>query len=66
MCSSDLLIYVAMLEYDAMAGNGFLLNLLVYASDHLLVVSGGMFAAGGMLLAFSCLLSLWLYGRREF
>jgi hypothetical protein len=60
------LIYVAMLEYDAMAGNGFLLNLLVYASDHLLVVSGGMFAAGGMLLAFSCLLSLWLYGRREF
>ncbi len=60
------LIYVAMLEYDAMAGNGFLLNLLVYASDHLLVVSGGMFAAGGMLLALSCFLSLWLYGRREF
>lgn len=61
------LLYVAVVEYDILIGNGtFLFDLLVYASKHLPAVSGGMFAAGGALLAFSWLLSARLYARREF
>ena len=61
------LAYVALIEYDLYAGNGtFLFDLLVYASEHILAVSGGLLATGGMLLALSYLLSSWLYGRREF
>ncbi len=61
------LIYIGVLEYDILVGNGtFLFGLLVYASDHILAVSAGMFAAGGALLALSYLLSARLYTRREF
>lgn len=61
------LIYIAVMEYDILVGNGtFILNLLVYASEHILAVSSGMFAVGGMLSALSYFLSLRLYGRREF
>ena len=61
------LIYIAVMEYDILVGNGtFILNLLVYASEHILAVSGGMFAMGGILSALSYFLSLRLYGRREF
>ena len=61
------LAYIALIEYDMLLGNGtFIFDLLVYASDHILIVSGGMFTAGGILLALSYLLSARLYGRREF
>lgn len=61
------LIYIAVMEYDILVGNGtFILDLLVYASEHILAVSGGLFAAGGILLALSYLLSASLYARREF
>ena len=61
------LAYIALIEYDMLLGNGtFIFDLLVYASDHILIVSGGMFTAGGLLLALSYLLSARLYGRREF
>lgn len=61
------LIYIAVLEYDILVGKGtFIFGLLVYASEHLLAVCFGMFAAGWALLALSYLLSAWLYARREF
>ena len=61
------LAYIALIEYDMLLGNGtFIFDLLVYASDHILIVSGGMFTAGGILLAPPYLLSARLYGRREF
>ncbi|MCI8692008.1 MAG: ABC-2 transporter permease [Lachnospiraceae bacterium] len=61
------LCYVAVVEYDMLMGNGtFIFDLLVYASEHLPAVSGGMLAAGGALLALSWVLSARLYARREF
>lgn len=61
------LCYVAVVEYDMLMGNGtFIFDLLVYASEHLSAVSGGMLAAGGALLALSWVLSARLYARREF
>lgn len=61
------LAYVAVLEYDIQVGNGtFIFDLLVYASEHILAVSGGMFVVGGGLLALSYLLSDRLYAGREF
>lgn len=56
---------VAVMEYDFVAGT-FILNLLVYASEHILFVSGGIFALGAAMLAVSCLLSMKIYTRREF
>ena len=61
------LAYIALIEYDMLVGNGtFIFDLLVYASNHILAVSGGMSAAGGILLALSYLLSVKLYSGREF
>lgn len=61
------LIYIAILEYDVLEGNGiFILNLLIYASDHIIPVICGMLGTGGILLALSCLLSVKIYSRREF
>ena len=58
---------IAVVEYDVLMGNGiFIFEMLVHASEHILAVSGGMVAVGGMLLALSCFLSLRLYGLREF
>lgn len=60
------LIYLAIVEYDAVAGGFFITNLLLYASENILVVSGGMLTLGAMLLAVSWRLSVRLYSRREF
>lgn len=45
------LAYIAVLEYDLMAGGTFLFDLLVYASEHILPVSGGMLGLGAAILA---------------
>ena len=61
------LIYCAAMEYDTIARGGTLiLDLLVYASEHMLAVSGGMLALGVVLLGGSYLLSVRWYERREF
>ena len=61
------LIYCAVVEYDTIVRGGTLvLDLLVYASEHMLAVSGGMLALGAVLLGGSYLLSVRWYERREF
>lgn len=57
---------LAVLEYDLMAGGTFLFDLLVYASEHILPVSGGMLGLGAAILAGSWLLSVRTYSRRDF
>lgn len=61
------LVCIIVMEYDIMVKNGTLMfDLLVYASEHLLFVSGGMFVLGMVCLTASYLLSNRLYARREF
>lgn len=61
------LIYCAVIEYDTIVRGGtFILDLLVYASEHMLAVSGGMLVLGAVLLGLSYLLSVRWYGRRDF
>ena len=61
------LIYIIITEYDAKVKGGmFMTELLIYASEHILAVSGSLLALGAMLLGISYLLSVWIYGRREF
>lgn len=59
--------YIAVVEFDMIAKEGKLIfELLVFASEHMLLVSGGMFCLGAVLLAVSYLLSKKLYAEREF
>lgn len=61
------LIYVAVMEYDALARGGTLIfDLFVYASEHMPAVSGGMLVLGAVLLGISYMLSVRIYERREF
>lgn len=60
------LAYGALMWYDALAGGVFLRDLLIYASEHVLAVCGGIFGLGAAVLAVSVLLSLRIYSRREF
>ncbi len=61
------LIFISIIEYDITRKNGTLMfDLLVYTSEHLLLVSGGMFALGTACLTASYLLSNRLYAKREF
>lgn len=61
------LIYIAVMQYDMIAGGGRLIfNMLVYASEHILFISGGMLALGAVMLGISYLLSVRIYQKREF
>lgn len=61
------LIYIAIMQYDMIACGGMLVyHMLVFASEHMLLVSGGMFALGALMLAISYWLSVRIYERREF
>ena len=59
------LIYIIVLEYDIYT-EGFLTNLLSYASDHLLTAVSMIIGLGAGILAISCLLSIKTYSRRDF
>lgn len=59
--------YIAVMEFDMIAKEGKLIfELLMFASEHMLFVSGGMFCLGAVLLMASYLLSKKLYAAREF
>lgn len=59
--------YAAFLTYTLLPGNEKLvLHMLVYASEHMLLVSGGMLVLAAALLTVSYLLSLRIYLKREF
>lgn len=59
--------YIAVVEFDVIAKEGKLIfELLVFASEHMLLVSGGIFFLGAVILAASYLLSKKLYAAREF
>ena len=61
------LLYVGIMEYDALVKGGlFVTELLIFASEHVLAVSGGMLALGALLLGISYALSVQIYGKREF
>lgn len=57
---------MGVVEYDIMVGGIFIRDLLIYASEHTLVVSGGLLGIGVVVLAVSLLLSWKIYARREF
>lgn len=59
-------VYLTIIEYDLMAGGTFILNCLIYASEHILPCIGGMLGLGAVILAGSWLLSMKLYSRRDF
>ena len=55
------------LAFERMPGNEKrITSALIYASEHILAVSGGMLVLGGSLFAISFLLSVRLYSKREF
>ena len=59
--------YAAFLIYNQLPGNErLILNVLVYASEHMLLVSGGILILAAALLMISYLLSLKIYAKREF
>lgn len=59
--------YAIFLAYNQIPGNEKLIfNMLVYASEHMLLVSGGMLALAAVLLTVSYRLSLKAYLKREF
>lgn len=59
--------YAVFLTYTLLPGNEKLvLYMLVYASEHMLLVSGGMLILAAALLTVSYLLSLRIYLKREF
>ena len=59
--------YVTFLTYNQLPGNEkLILNVLVYASEHMLLVSGGILILAAALLMISYLLSLRIYAKREF
>lgn len=59
--------YVTFLTYNQLPGNEKLIfNMLVYASEHMLLVSGGMLALAAAILVVSYRLSLKIYLKREF
>lgn len=59
--------YAIFLAYSRIPGNEKLIfNMLVYASEHMLLISGGMLALAAVLLAVSYRLSLKAYLKREF
>lgn len=60
------LIYLAIIEYDMVAGGTFITGLLLYASEHILSVSGGILLLGAMIWVVSWRLSVRIYARREF
>lgn len=60
------LVYGAVMGYETVTGGTFLHELLLYASEHVLIVSGGIFGLGAAVLAVSVLLSMGIYSRREF
>ena len=60
------LVYGAVMGYETMTGGTFLHELLLYASEHVLIVSFGIFGLGAVILTVSVLLSMRIYSRREF
>ncbi|MDE7299407.1 MAG: ABC-2 transporter permease, partial [Lachnospiraceae bacterium] len=53
--------------YERLPGNEKLItSMLIYASEHILSVSGGMLVLGGIIFVLSYLLSTWQYQKREF
>lgn len=59
--------YIAVMEYDHIIYGGYLIfDLFIFASEHLLLVAGGMFGLSIIMLAVSCLLSMKIYSGREF
>ncbi len=60
-------IYIAFLEYASLPGKETLItDLLIYASEHLILICGGILFLTFALLVASYLLSLYFYIRREF
>ena len=61
------LVYIGIVQYDMIVSGGMLVfHMLVYASEHMLLVSGGLFMLGALMLVISYLLSVRIYERREF
>lgn len=61
------LVYIAIVQYDmSVSGGKLIFHMLVYASEHMLFVSGGMFVLGALMLGVSYALSVRIYERREF
>lgn len=60
-----LLAYFAIMEYDIAKGGTFILDLLIYASEHILSVSEVILSLGAVILAVSWRLSVRLYSRRD-
>lgn len=61
------LLYLLYVMYASLPGHEKLeLNMLVYASEHMLLVSGGMCLAAAVILTVSYLLSVHAYAKREF
>lgn len=61
------LIYIVIMQYDMIVGGGMtIFKMLVYAADHILAVSVGMFALGALMMGISYALSVRTYERREF
>ena len=61
------LISALFIIYERLPGNEKLItSMLIYASEHILSVSGGMLVLGGIIFTLSYLLSIRLYKKREF
>lgn len=60
------LAYLAIIEWDIVEGGTLIRDLLVYASEHILFVSGGLLLLSAVLCLVSLQLSLKSYARREF
>ncbi len=58
---------IALMEYQLISGNEtFITDLLIYASGHRLLVSGGMLGTAALVFAASWALSMHVYSKREF
>ena len=61
------LVYIAIVQYDEIVSEGKLVfYMLVYAQEHMLRVSGGLFMLGALMLVVSYRLSVRIYEKREF
>lgn len=61
------LVYIAIVQYDMIVSGGMLVfHMLVYAQEHMLLVSGGLFMLGALMLVISYRLSIRIYEKREF